>query len=97
MYVNALKSQYNTIDDDEIIDLIKKNTSVTYPKKDNTIKTLKKFPFLPYIACNKCLAGEYDISSKINSSLEKLARKIDLQLYNDIILETKQLVSLTEQ
>lgn len=96
-YVNALKSQYNILEDDEVIALIKKDAPVTYPKKDNTIKTFKKFPFLPYIACSKCLAGEYDISKKINASLEKLARKIDSQLYNDILLETKQLTALTEQ
>jgi hypothetical protein len=96
-YVNALKSQYNTSEDDEIIALIKKNAPVTYPKKDNTVKTLKQFPFLPYIACNKCLTGEYEISRKINASLEKLARKIDSQLYNDILIETTQLTALSEQ
>ncbi len=96
-YVNALKNQYNTNNDDEIIALIKRNAHVTYRKKDNTIKTLKKFPFLPYIACNKCLAGEYDISRKINAPLEKLSRKIDSQFYNDILLEVKRLVALTEQ
>ncbi|MFX1519512.1 MAG: hypothetical protein ACFFCD_06295 [Promethearchaeota archaeon] len=93
-YVNALKSQYNILEDDEIIALIKRNAPVTYQKKDNTIKALKQFPFLPYIACNKCLKGEYDITKKINASLEKLARKIDSQLYNDIFLEAKQLVAL---
>jgi hypothetical protein len=96
-YVNALKNQYKTIDDNEIIDLIKRNAPVTYPKKDNTVKTLNKFPFLSYVACNKCLAEEYEISKKINSSLEKLARKIDSQLYNEILIETKQIAALTEQ
>jgi hypothetical protein len=93
-YVNALKNQYSTNDDDEIIALIKRNAPVTYPKKDNTVKTLNKFPFLPYVACNKCLAEEYEISKKINASLEKLARKIDSQLHNEILLETKQLAVL---
>jgi len=96
-YVNALKNQYNTNDDYEIIALIKRNAPVTYSKKDNTVKTLKQFPFLPYIACNKCLAGEYEISRKINASLEKLARNLDSQLYNDILIETTQLTALTEQ
>jgi len=96
-YVNALKNQYSILDDDEIIALINKDAPVTYPKKDNTIKTLKKFPFLPYIACNKCLEGEYDISRKINASLEKLARTIDSQLYNDILLEAKRLVALANK
>jgi len=96
-YVNALKDQYNTNDDDEIIALIERNAPVIYSKKDNTVKTLNKFPFLPYVACSKCLAGEFDISKKTNTSLEKLARKIDSQLYNDILLEAKQLASLTEQ
>ncbi|MFX1465236.1 MAG: hypothetical protein ACFFA5_02015 [Promethearchaeota archaeon] len=96
-YVNALKDQYSTNNDDEIIALIEKNAPVTYPKKDNTVKTLNKFPFLPYVACNKCLTGEYEISRKINALLEKLVRKIDSRLYNNILTETKQLVSLTEQ
>ena len=96
-YVNALKNQYNTNDDDEIIALIKRNAPVTYPKKDNTIKTLNKFPFLPYVACNKCLAGEYDISRKINSKMKDLARRIDERLYNDVLLEAQRLVTLSEQ
>jgi hypothetical protein len=96
-YVNALKNQYNTKDDDDIIALIKRNAPVTYSKKDNTIKTLNTFPFLPYIACNKCLVGEYDISKRINSTLEKLASKIDRQLHNDILIESKRLTALTVQ
>lgn len=96
-YVNALKDQYKTNDEDEIIALIERNAPVTYLKKDNTVKTLKTFPFLPFVACSKCLEAEYDICKKINSEMKDLARKIDSQLYNDILLETKRLTAITEQ
>jgi hypothetical protein len=96
-YVNALKTQYNTHDDDEIISLITRSAPVYYPKEDNAIKTLNTFTFLPYIACNKCLKGEYDISRKLNASFEKIARKVDSQLYNGILLEAKKLVALADQ
>lgn len=96
-YVTALKTQYNTNDDDEIISLIKRNVPVYYPKEDNSIKTLNTFTFLPYVACSKCLNGKYNISRKINASLEKMAREIDSQLYNDILLEAKKLVALADQ
>jgi hypothetical protein len=96
-YVAALKSQYDSNIDEKIIDLIKRNASVTYLKRDNTVKTLKQFPFLPYVACNKCLAGEYDTSSKINSKMKDLARRIDDKLYNEILIEANRLVRLSEQ
>jgi hypothetical protein len=87
-YCRRLREEAGTDSEAAILELVCRNDPVTgaLPGADRAMRTLSRFPFVPFIACALCLDGRSSAADELNLRYRAAMETVDPAFARSIML-----------